>query len=115
MKAIKIFTIVLAIILWGCEPVEIPNDTQKPGVEKPEDGGEEDPGTEEPGNQEPQDSYYVKVAQSLSDWSGDYIITYTSGSSVLALNSYSDTKGYGVEIGTKVTSEGIHSNDGDQY
>ena len=121
MKAIKIFTIVLAIIFWGCEPVEIPNDTQKPGIEKPEDGEEEKPGDtedpdgEEPGNQEPQESYYVKVAQSLSDWSGDYIITYTSGSSVLALNSYSDTKGYGVEIGTKVTSEGIHSNDGDQY
>ena len=83
MKAIKIFTIVLAIIFWGCEPVEIPNDTQKPGIEKPEDGEEEnpgdtedpdgeEPGTEEPGNQEPQESYYVKVVQSLSDWSGDY-------------------------------------------
>ena len=97
MKALKIFTIMLAIILLGCQPVEIPNDTQKPGVE------------------EPQESYYVKVAQDFSDWSGDYIITYTSGSSVLVLSSYSDTKGYGVEIGSKLTSQGIHSNDGDQY
>ena len=85
-----------------------------------ENQGGEDPDTPttpepEPEPEQPQESYYVKVAQSFSDWSGDYIITYTSGSSVLALNSYSDTKGYGVEIGSKLTSQGIHSSDGDQY
>lgn len=121
MRALKIFTIILAIILFGCQPVQLPNDTQKPDMENT-DPGENNPEGEEPGdnekpgdNEEPQESYYVKVAQSFSDWSGDYIITYTSGSSVLVLSSYSDTKGYGVEIGSKLTSQGIHSNDGDQY
>ena len=92
MRALKIFTIILAIILFGCQPVQLPNDTQKPDVENT-DPGENNPEGEEPGdNEEPQESYYVKVAQSFSDWSGDYIITYTSGSSVLVLSSYSDTK-----------------------
>lgn len=141
MKTIKILVSLLIITLFGCQPLTIPDEPQKPDVENTEKEPEEDgtegeePGNKEPGDNEnpgegenpgedpetpttpeqPQESYYVKVAQSFSDWSGDYIITYTSGSSVLALNSYSDTKGYGVEIGSKLTSEGIHSNDGDQY
>ena len=121
------------------------NNNGKPDVENPEGGETDEPGTpdegdnseegegENPGTtdpdtpttpepepepeqpQEPQESYYVEVAQTLSDWSGDYLITYTSNSSVLVLNSYSDTKGYGVEIGSSLTSQGIHSSTGDQY
>ena len=64
---------------------------------------------------QPVEAYYVKVAESYNDWSGDYIITYTTSSSVLAFTSYNDTKGGGLEIGSKVTASGIHSSNGDQY
>ena len=143
MKFLKFIAAIVAIALLSCQPENLPeepNNDGKPDVENPEGGETDEPGTPgegengeegenqggedpdtpttpepEPEPEQPQESYYVKVAQSYSDWSGDYIITYTSGSSVLALNSYSDTKGYGVEIGSKLTSQGIHSSDGDQY
>ena len=60
-------------------------------------------------------AYYTKVAQTFDDWSGEYLITYTSGSSVTVLNSYGDTKGYGKDISALLTSEGIDSADADQY
>ena len=60
-------------------------------------------------------AYYTKVAQTYNDWSGEYLITYTSGSSVTVLNSYGDTKGYGKDISALLTSEGIDSADADQY
>lgn len=84
-----------------------PQDPQDP--ETPETPVE----PEEP--EEPQEAYYVNVAESYSDWSGDYLITYTSGGTVLVLSSYGDTKGYGKDISSKVTGSGIHSNDGDPY
>ena len=125
MKLIKSFVTILLISLWGCEIQVMPegsgnNDSTTEDTEIPEGGSEEDnekdPSEDEPSvPEQPTESYYVKVAQSMNDWSGDYIITYTSGSQVLALNSYSDSKGYGVDISSKVTAQGIHSNDGDQY
>ena len=110
-----------ATIIAACTPI-VPVDPENPdNTEAPE-------GTEQPGDievpenpeepevpEEPKEAYYVKVAETYSDWSGDYLITYTSGSNVLALNSYSDTKGYGVDISSALTSEGIHSSNGDQY
>ena len=120
MKLLKYFAAIVAIAFLSCQPENLPeepNNDGKPDVENPEGGETDEPGTPgegdngeegenqggedpdtpttpepEPEPEQPQESYYVKVAQSFSDWSGDYIITYTSGSSVLALNSYSDTK-----------------------
>lgn len=74
--------------------------------------GEGDEGGETP---EVTESYYVEVDENYSDWSGDYLITYTKGSTVLVLNSYSDTKGYSNDISSTLTAQGIHSSDGDQY
>lgn len=74
--------------------------------------GEGDEGGETPAVTE---SYYVEVEENYSDWSGDYLITYTKGSTVLVLNSYSDTKGYSHDISSTMTAQGIHSSDGDQY
>ena len=99
-------------------------DPENPGGQDPENPGNEDPenpGGEEPDTpvvpepEEPQESYYVEVAENFSDWSGDYLITYTSGSTVLVLNSHEETKGYGVDISSTLTAQGIHSDDGDQY
>lgn len=107
------------------ENTERPDNPQKP--DKPDTPETPDnPDTpDNPGNsdntdtpevpEEPKDAYYVEVAESYSDWSGDYLITYSTSSSILVLNSYSDTKGYGVEIGTTLTGDGIHSSNGDQY
>ena len=118
-----ILTLGLSALLMACGPdVEpTPDDQETPGTERPENPEKPDnprdpqnPGEpEQP--QEPVEAYYVKVAESYSDWSGDYLITYSTSSNVLVLNSYSDTKGYGVEIGTTLTGDGIHSSDGDQY
>lgn len=86
---------------------DTPDNPDTPGTpDKPEE-------PEQP--EEPVEAYYVKVAETYNDWSGDYLITYTSGSKVLVLSSYNDTKGYGTDISSKVTGSGIHSNDGDQY
>ena len=74
--------------------------------------GEGDEGGETPAVTE---SYYVEVAENYSDWSGDYLITYTNGGTVLVLNSHSDTKGYSHDISSTMTAQGIHSSDGDQY
>ena len=91
------------------EDPENPDNPNAP--DNPEDNPEDNPAVPE----EPKEAYYVKVAETYSDWSGDYLITYTSGSNVLVLSSYNDTKGYGTDISSKVTASGIHSDDGDTY
>ncbi len=113
----KSLLLLIAAMMAACTPLTPvdpvnPDDTETPeNSETPENP--EEPETPEP--EEPQETYYVKVAESYSDWSGDYLITYTSGSNVLVLNSYNDTKGYGADISSTLTSEGIHSSNGDQY
>lgn len=87
-----------------------PDNPENPGNEDPDTPGNEDPDTPAvPEPEEPEESYYVEVAEDFSDWSGDYLITYTSGSTVLVLNSHDETKGYGVDISSSLTAQGIHS------
>ena len=109
----------LFFVACGLDVQQIPDEQEKPGTEipdAPENPGNEDPDTPEvPEPEVPQESYYVEVAENFSDWSGDYLITYTSGSTVLVLNSHDETKGYGVDISSSLTSQGIHSSNGDQY
>ena len=103
----------------GNQDPNSPNDPENPGnqnPDNPENPGNEDPDTPAvPEPEEPEESYYVEVVEDFSDWSGDYLITYTSGSTVLVLNSHDETKGYGVDISSSLTSQGIHSSKGDQY
>ena len=109
MKFLRLLAILLAAFALSCKPEALPDgNNDKENTENGNNGGPDVP-------EQPKESYYVKVDEDLSDWSGDYLITYTSGSEVMVLNSYSDTKGYGTDISSKVTSQGIHSNDGDQY
>ena len=66
--------------------------------------------------QEPEDAYYVEVAENFSDWSGDYLITYTTGSTVTVFDSFDDDKGTSdTDLISSLTSEGIHSDYGDPY
>lgn len=91
-------------------------DPDEPGDEPDEPGDEPDQPGDEPDQPEvPQEAYYEKVTEGYYDWTGDYLITYTSGSEVIVLNSYSDSKGYGVNIASAVGADGIHSDSGDAY
>ena len=139
MRAIKIFVTVLIIMLFGCQPISIPDESQKPDVENTEQNPEKDnpeednPEDEESGENEnpeqgeepdtpttpeqPQESYYVKVAQSFSDWSGDYLITYTSSSEIKVFDSFSgsDKGTSNTDLKSSLTVDGIHSSTGDTY
>lgn len=138
----KIIAILLSMLIGfsACEPVETDNangedtevtpggsgngnENEGPGSGNEGTGGEgtgegnDGNGSGNEGGETPEvtESYYVEVAEDYSDWSGDYLITYTKGSTVLVLNSYSDTKGYSHDISSTMTAQGIHSSDGDQY
>lgn len=112
---------VFALMAFSCEPVDkdsvLDEDTEiTPGNP---DAGDDQPGegqdpTPEP-DPTPSEAYYVKVAQSYDDWSGDYLITYTDGSEVIVLNGFGDTKGSGKDISSSLTAQGIRSGVGDQY
>ena len=115
---------VVALLAFSCEPMgddpkpevpdteHTPDQPDQPNV--PDQPVEPDP--EQPDvPDEPVAVYYVEVAQSYDDWSGDYLITYTSGTSVKVLTSYGDTKGYATDISSSLTASGIHSEDADKY
>ena len=128
MKTIKLFTAILLITLWGCDLEIIPggnggNDSSTEDTEIPEGGSEEednekDPSVDEPTTPEqPTESYYVKVAESYNDWSGDYLITYTSSSEIKVFDSFSgsDKGTSNFNLKSSLTADGIHSNIGDTY
>ena len=127
MKLIKSFVTILLISLWGCEIQVMPegsgnNDSTTEDTEIPEGGSEEDnekdPSEDEPSvPEQPTESYYVKVAESYDDWSGDYLITHTAASSIKVFDSFngSDKGATSHDLASKLTASGIHSNDGDPY
>ena len=139
MKRILIYLLALVLVgsqAFSCDVADPSEDSEV--VTPGQDGDNPDQGGDQPGQGDgttdipgpdpdptpdpepepeptPTESYYVKVAQSYDDWSGDYLITYTSGSEVVVLNGFGDTKGSGKDISSSLTSEGIHSSTGDQY
>lgn len=64
-----------------------------------------------------QKAYYAEVAESYEDWSGDYLITYSSGSTVKVFNSFSanDKGSSTVDLISHLTSDGIPAEAGDPY
>ena len=112
----------------GKEDPETPGEGENPGDNPAEgednDGGEtpgtgdsDNPGTTDPDPELPQESYYVEVAQDFSDWSGDYLITYTTASSIKVFDSFNSSSkgGSKTDLNSRLTANGIHSNDGDPY
>lgn len=63
------------------------------------------------------EAYYAKVDQTYDDWSGEYLVTYSSSSSIAVFNSFdgSDKGTSSVDLASKLTSEGIPAEDGDPY
>lgn len=136
----KIIAIMLSMLVGfsACEPVETGNESEEgtevtpggsgSGGDENEGGGNdnenegpgsgnEGTGNEGGGTPEVTDSYYVKVAESFSDWSGDYLITYSTSSTVSVFDSFSeDNKGTSeTDLISRLTSEGIHSKHGDPF
>ena len=113
MKKTFFTALILGLLAFGCGPEgpELPNESDTPDIENtdPDTPGNEDP--EQP--VEPQEAYYVKVAENFSDWSGDYLITYTTSSSIKVFDSFSgsDKGGSGTDLYQKLTADGIHSSD----
>ena len=137
MKLLRLLTILLAVVALSCKPEELPDgNNDKENTENTDDtgngdddgpsrpirpGGDNEDGGEngDSGNDdsEIQESFYVIVDENYSDWSGDYLITYTSSGSISVFDSFSsDSKGASTtDLGAKLTEEGIPSNDGDPY
>lgn len=82
---------------------------EKPGDgENPDDEGD-DPATEET-------YYYKKVTSELQDWSGEYIITYTTDEQILVLDGFDEKYGTGnTDLIQDLTPEGIIDETGDKY
>lgn len=123
MKNALLITLISALAVTLCSPDDllVPDEQDKPGIEdvtpdSPEGDEPEEPVTPEP-EPEPQESYYVAVSEDFSDWSGDYLITYTTSSTVNVFDSFisADKGGSDTDLISSLTSEGIHSDDGDPY
>ncbi len=64
-----------------------------------------------------EEAFYTEVAQTYDDWSGDYLITYSTASTITVFDSFSGSdKGVSsVDLVSKLTSDGIPAEDGDPY
>lgn len=97
----------------GADPVLPEDDTDKDDsseVVTPPSEGEDDGKDEAP-------SYYVKVAQSYDDWTGEYLLTYSTSGSITVFNSWTgEDKGAStVDLFSKLSQDGIPAADGDSY
>ena len=59
--------------------------------------------------------YYVKVNQDYSDWSGDYLITYTESSSIKVFDSWDPYGQSKTDLGSSLTTNGIPAEVADKY
>lgn len=75
------------------------------------------PETPKPEIPEEQPAFYVEVAESLTDWSGDYLITYSTSNSILVFDCWNGDTAGGSEndIYDSLTADGIPAENGDQY
>ena len=61
--------------------------------------------------------YYTRVSQNYDDWTGEYLITYSTSTSVKTFNTWaSEDKGSSsIDLYSKLTSDGIPAADADKY
>lgn len=126
--------LILALV-FGCTPIDIDSNNTPPTEEVPGQGGSsgdgqtpDEGGDREDGSPdqelpdstvipEPVAAYYQTVTQSYDDWSGDYLLTYSTATSINVFNSWTgDDKGVStVDLFSKLGSEGIAAEEGDPY
>lgn len=65
----------------------------------------------------PDAAFYTKVDKAYDDWSGEYLVTYTTSSTITVFNSFSGSdKGVStVDLASELTQDGIPAEDGDPY
>lgn len=119
--------VIVAAQAFSCEPIdpadppvdETPGQEQEPGTGETPGQGEEPGQGEQGGTQTPQPSpaFYQTVTQEYTDWSGDYLIAYSTSSSIDVFNSWTGTdKGAStVDLASKYGADGIPAADGDPY
>ena len=108
------------------EDTEINDDTGSPDNDQDEDStGDEDgssgdvsgeEGDNNEGNGEgenPEEYFYTEVSSSTEDWSGDYLITYTSGNTITVFNSWDPYGQSTLDMHDYITVDGIPAEYGD--
>ena len=65
----------------------------------------------------PDEVYYTEVTQSYDDWSGDYLVTYSTATTIKVFNTWDgDDQGLSsVDLYSSLTSNGIPAEIGDKY
>ncbi len=116
LKFISQILLVFSLSVFGTRCTE----TDFPGSDDTGQG-EDNPGGEDP-DTDPDDPpvvetyFYTQVTSELSDWTGEYIITYTGNDKVLVLDGFNDKYGTGnTDITSDVTADGIPDEVGDEY
>lgn len=73
--------------------------------------------TKDEGPVEPEEIFYVKVTEAHDDWSGDYLITYSTSSTIKVFDSFvdSDKGGSETDLAGRLTADGIPAEYGDSY
>ena len=85
-----------------------------PGGEEEEPGTDPDDKPDEPPVEETY--YYTQVTSELSDWTGEYLITYSDGERILVLDGFNDKYGTGdTDLASALTADGIPAEIGDRY
>ena len=137
MKRILIYLLALILVgsqAFSCEVVDPSEDSEvvTPGQDgdNPDQGGDQpgqgDGTTDTPGpdpdptpdpEPTPSSAYYEKVTRHLDDWSGEYILAFSTSTAIHVFNSWSGSdKGTStVNLASKNGSSGIPSTDGDPY
>ncbi|MBQ8839601.1 MAG: DNA/RNA non-specific endonuclease [Bacteroidales bacterium] len=111
---------VLTALAFSCvkrDPVLDDDGQDETETPAPGTGDESDDGRQP----EPEQTYYVKVAGTCSDWSGEYLITYATSDLIYVLAEWdpygqpATLSGDYRDFSTEVTPDGIPSEVGDPY
>ena len=97
----------------GCTSDEAldPDGNPVTGQDEPDDNPDDNPDAPP----EEKTYWYKEVTTEPSDWTGEYIITYSSGDELIVLDGFNDKYGTGTDISGELTTEGIPEDIGDKY
>lgn len=106
-------TIIAALLFIACDTAAINGNQDSPTDQEPEEVLPEVPGEDDaPAEQ----AFYTKVSQTYVDWSGEYIITYSSKNSIIVFDSMDGNKGLSNnDLFDDLTDQGIPAEKGDPF
>lgn len=100
------------------EDTEINDDTGSPdggedGTDDEDGSDGEDSGEGNGEEEKPEEYFYTEVTSALEDWSGDYLITYSSGNTITVFNSWEPYGQSTLDMHDFITPDGIPAEYGD--